>query len=216
MKYKVKISVLLSFFNTDFITLKRAIDSVLNQDFQDFELIIIDDGSKNNIHISLLEYIIKYEDKITYLRHFNIGQAESINRGVLTCKGEFITIIDADDEYSENHLSSCLNEIKDFDLIASTTKTVVNSEDDFYVPDKIDQTKLIHVDKCILFATLFGKRNVFFDIKFFGEYAADAHFYEVASMKYLVKKVNLRTYIYYRNNPKSIVSVMKNKQNKLL
>ena len=40
-----KVSVLMTVFNTGFSYTKRAIDSVLNQDFQDFELIIIDDGS---------------------------------------------------------------------------------------------------------------------------------------------------------------------------
>ena len=42
-------------FNTDFQLTKRAIDSVLQQDFQDFELIIIDDGSKGNDRKALLE-----------------------------------------------------------------------------------------------------------------------------------------------------------------
>jgi glycosyltransferase involved in cell wall biosynthesis len=45
MLKQVKISVLMAVFNTDFSYIKRAIDSVLIQDFQDFELIIIDDGS---------------------------------------------------------------------------------------------------------------------------------------------------------------------------
>ena len=51
-------------YNTEFHLTKRAIDSVLEQDFQDFELIIIDDGSKGNDRKSLLEYVEKHEDKI--------------------------------------------------------------------------------------------------------------------------------------------------------
>ena len=50
-------------YNTNFSYTKRAIDSVLKQDFQDFELIIIDDGSKENNRESLLEYAEKHEDK---------------------------------------------------------------------------------------------------------------------------------------------------------
>ncbi|PKP26533.1 MAG: glycosyltransferase family 2 protein [Bacteroidetes bacterium HGW-Bacteroidetes-2] len=214
MKDTPVISVLMSVFNTDFFLVKRAIDSVLLQDFFDFELIIIDDGSHNDVKNQLFNYIKKHENKITYLWHANRGQSESVNRGVILSKGKYITILDADDEYQPNHLSSCLKEISAIDLIASATHTIVEKEEDYYVPDKKNNNQLIHVDDCILFATLFGKRNVFLDIKFEGQYAADANFFEAASKKYLVKKVNLRTYTYYRNNPDSVVARLKVK-NKL-
>jgi len=73
MPKNVKISVLMAVFNTDFQLTKRAIDSVLQQDFQDFELIIIDDGSKGNDRKKLLEYVEMHEDKIIYIRHSNRG-----------------------------------------------------------------------------------------------------------------------------------------------
>jgi glycosyltransferase involved in cell wall biosynthesis len=199
----------MSVYNTNFDVVKLAIDSVLNQLFTNFELIIIDDGSNNNTQYLLLNYAIQHESKIKYLRHANHGQSKSINYGVKISAGKYITIIDADAEYAPNHLQSCLNEIKQFDLIASTTKTIVNDEQDYYVPDKNNHATLIHVDDCILFATLFGKKKVFEDFPFQKKYAADATFYELASSKYLLQKVNLRTYIYYRNNPNSNVSKMK-------
>jgi len=205
-----KISVLMAVYDTDFSLIKRAIDSVLNQDFQNFEMIVIDDGSQNGTQNQLLNYVIQNESKISYLRHTNCGQSESINRGILNSTGEYITILDADDEYKPNHLSSCLNAIASLDLIASTTETIVDSLDDFYVPDKYDQSQLIHVDDCILFATLFGKKDVFMNLKFQKKYAADAQFYESASQRYEVKKVNLRTYIYYRNTPNSTCAKIKN------
>lgn len=196
-------------YDTDFYLIKRAIDSVLNQDFQDFEMIVIDDGSKNGTQNQLLDYIIQNENKISYLRHTNCGQSESINRGILNSTGEYITILDADDEYKPNHLSSCLKAITSLDLIASTTETVVDSSDDFYVSDKYDHNKLVHIDDCILFATLFGRKEVFMNLKFQEKYAADAEFYEAASKKYTVKKVDLRTYIYYRNIPDSTCAKIK-------
>ena len=205
----------MSVYNTDFSLVKRAIDSVLNQDFQDFELIVIDDGSPHLGLNRLVNYAEKHEDKMVYLRHSNRGQAKSINRGILNSVGEFITIIDADDEYKSNHLRKCLQEMHTTDLIASTTETIVDSEDDYYVPDQYDQTQLIHVDECILFATLFGRREVFSSIKFQGGFAADAHFYERASLQFRTRKVDLRTYIYYRNIPNSICATIK-KQNLVL
>ena len=199
-----KVSVLMTVFNTDFSYTKRAIDSVLHQDFQDFELIIIDDGSKGNDRELLMDYVEKNEDKISYILHSNRGQSESINRGVLYSLGEYITIIDSDDEYKQNHLSSCLMEINDLDLICSTSETIVDNDNDYYVPDKNDLSKLIHLDEATLFGTLFGRKKVFTSIEFKTRFAADADFYERATKLFSVKKLDLRTYIYHRNIPNSI------------
>jgi glycosyltransferase involved in cell wall biosynthesis len=209
MPKKIKISVLMAVYNTEFHFIKRAIDSVLEQDFQDFELIIIDDGSKGNDRKSLLEYVEKYEDKIVYIRHSNRGQAKSINRGVLISVGEFITILDSDDEYKPFHLSACLQEMENVDLICSTAETVVNSSDDYYVPDKNDLSKPIHLDDAVLFGTLFGHQKVFKSIDFEGGFAADSAFYERAQIQFRAKKVFQKSYIYYRNNPNSTCAVLK-------
>ena len=214
MENHPRISVLMSVYNTDFHLVKRALDSVLNQSFQDFELIIIDDGSINDADNQLLNYAIKHENKITYLRHRNCSQAKSINRAVKISNGDFITIIDADDEYKPNHLIVCLEEMANADLIASKTETIVDDETDYFLPDKHNLKNLIHVDDCILFATLFGKKEVFFNLKFQGDYAADSDFYDCAAKEYIVKKLDLRTYVYYRNVPNSITSIMK-KQNSI-
>ena len=196
-------------YNTDFQLTKRAIDSVLQQDFQDFELIIIDDGSTNNDRKELLAYVEKHEDKIVYIRHSNRGQAESINRGVLLSSGEFITILDSDDEYKVHHLSSCLQEMEHVDLICSTAETVVDSVEDYYVPDKNDLSKPIHLDDAILFGTLFWHQKVFKSIDFKGGFAADSAFFERAETLFKTKKVFKRSYIYYRNNPNSTCAILK-------
>jgi glycosyltransferase involved in cell wall biosynthesis len=206
---QVKVSVLMTVYNTDFSYTKRAIDSVLRQDFQDFELIIIDDGSKENNREFLMKYVETYEDKISYIRHSNRGQSESINRAVLYGLGEYITIIDSDDEYKPNHLSTCLREINELDLICSTSETVVDDDDDYYVPDKNDQTKLIHLDKVILFGTLFGRKKVFTSINFKTGFSADSDFYEQATKLFRVNKLDLRTYVYHRNIPNSICATIK-------
>lgn len=196
-------------FNTDFSYTKRAIDSVIKQDFQDFELIIIDDGSKANDRESLLNYIEKYEHKISYIRHSNRGQSESINRGVLYSLGEYITILDSDDEYKSNHLGLCLSQINELDLIHSTADTIVDNDNDYYVPDKNDLTKLIHLDDVVLFGTFFGKKEVFAKLQFKTGFSADSDFCDRATKLFNVKKLDLRTYVYHRNIPNSICAKMK-------
>jgi glycosyltransferase involved in cell wall biosynthesis len=205
-----QISVLLAIYNTPFELVKRAINSVLSQTMSDFELIIMDDGSDEIYRNELVNFTALYPSIITYTYHSNCGQAESINRGIKKSGGQFITIIDADDEFKPNHLSSCLEQMNSADLIASTTQTIVDSDADYYIPDRLDNSKVIHVDDCILFATLFGKREVFINNPFYSMYSADANFYERVAEKYIVKKVDLRTYIYYRNIPNSTCSKLKN------
>jgi glycosyltransferase involved in cell wall biosynthesis len=212
MLNQVHISVLMAVYDTDFAATKRAIDSVLNQDYQDFELIIIDDGSTKNNRESLIQYIVSHEDRISYIRHSNRGQAESINRGVLNSVGTYITILDSDDEYKPNHLSSCLREMASADLICSTSETIVETQEDYFVPDRNDLTKQIHLDEATLFGTLFGLREVFLNLQFRDGFAADSDFFERAKAVYRVKKVDLRTYIYYRNNPNSTCSQVKLQQ----
>ncbi|TKB97785.1 glycosyltransferase family 2 protein [Pedobacter cryophilus] len=209
---QITVSVLMAVYNTPFEFAKRAIDSVLNQDLQNFELIILDDGSNLALGEQLLQYCQINESKLTYIRIKNNGQSQAINRGVQFTRGKYIAIIDADDEYKPNHLSSCLKEMQFADLTSSLTETIVNHEDDYYVPDKHDYKKNIHVDDCILFATLFGKKEVFKEIGFKNMYAADSHFYEQAAEQYLVKKLNIRTYIYYRNVSGSITAKLKEEQ----
>jgi len=210
MLKKPLVSVLLAVYNTPFELVKRAINSVLKQNMQDFELIIMDDGSDNQYQHEMVIYTSLFPSIITYIYHPNCGQAESINRGIIKSSGQFITIIDADDEFKPNHLRRCLEQMQYADLIASNAQTVVDKEADYYIPDRLDTSKVIHVDDCILFATLFGKREVFVNNPFYTMYSADANFYERVSIKYHVKKVDLRTYIYYRNIPNSTCAKLKN------
>ncbi len=209
LQNQVTISVLMATYNTPFKMSKRAINSVLNQDFKDFELIIIDDGSDFDTGNKLLEYAQNFENKVSYFRHKNRGQSNSINRGIRLCNSHFISIIDADDEYKPNHLSTCLKAMTCHDLIATHTDTIVNGYEDYYVPDKFNINKNIHVDDCILFATLFGKAEVFKKNFFENKYAADSEFYEQASKTYKVAKLPTRTYIYYRNHVNSITANLK-------
>ena len=90
-----KISVVLPTYNGA-ATLADAVRSILNQTFQDMELIVVDDASSQDINAVLEEF--KGDEKLRYIRNdSNIGLAASINAGVAAAKGRYIARMDDDD-----------------------------------------------------------------------------------------------------------------------
>ena len=106
MNRKPKISVIIPTFNRPEL-LKRSIKSVLNQSFQNFEIIVVDDGLEKRAD-KIIEKI--NDDRIVYIKHRkNKGVSVSRNNGVEISKGEFITFLDDDDEYYPEKLKRQYN-----------------------------------------------------------------------------------------------------------
>lgn len=102
-----KISIIMPVYNKqDYI--QRSLDSVLNQDFSDFELIAVDDGSKDN-SLQILEEYRSKDSRIKVIHTDNHGVSHARNRGLDNCEGEYLTFVDADDELKCGYLSSLLN-----------------------------------------------------------------------------------------------------------
>ena len=98
---KRKVSVILPTYNRE-ATLGRAIESVLNQTYTDFELIIVDDGSTDNTR-QLVENI--HDDRITYYYvKINSGAAAARNYGIERAEGEYIAFQDSDDYWHSDKL----------------------------------------------------------------------------------------------------------------
>ena len=76
--------------------IKRTLDSILNQTFTDYEIIIVDDGSKDQ-SCKIVESII--DPRIRLIRQDNGGPSKARNRGIKEAKGQFIAFLDADDEW---------------------------------------------------------------------------------------------------------------------
>ena len=85
----------------------RCLDSVLLQSFQDFEIIVINDGSKDKTG-KIIEKYAKKDKRIRYYEQKNIGVARTRNRAVRLAKGEFIAFIDNDDFIDEDYLDNLL------------------------------------------------------------------------------------------------------------
>lgn len=99
------ISVIVTVFNLeDYVS--KCIDSILNQDYKNLEIIIINDGSTDRTGLICDEYEKKYNN-IIIVHKDNTGLSDSRNTGIKLAKGEYIAFVDADD-YIETDLYSTL------------------------------------------------------------------------------------------------------------
>ena len=101
-----RVSIVCAFYNgANFLS--AAVESVLAQDFSDFELLLVDDGSSDGSSEIARMYADLCPDKIRYLEHsghVNRGAGPSRNLGLRQSEGEFVAIIDADDVWRPHKL----------------------------------------------------------------------------------------------------------------
>ncbi len=197
------VSVILTVYNRE-SSLRRSVNSLLGQSFSNWELIAVNDGSKDNSLSILKEYEGLYNN-VKVLTQENKKLAYSRNRGIYNSSGRYITFLDSDDEYKSNHLYERLIFMKknpDTDLIHGGVKIIGND----FVRDKDNPSCFIHLSECTIGGTFFGKREVFESLNGFKEniYSEDSEFLQRAEDEFKVRKVNFDTYIYHRESGDSL------------
>ena len=122
-EYKPKISIILPTYNSSKIWLEKAIESVLRQQYENWELCIVDDASTESHVKEVLEgyKILDARISVKYLNR-NQGIVGASNEAIKMASGEFITFLDHDDELTSNALYEVVKELnlhKDADVIYS-------------------------------------------------------------------------------------------------
>ena len=97
-----KISVIVPAHNAE-EHLSESLDSLVNQTFRDFEVIIINDGSTDQTHNIIDDYCMKYSNFKSFTQS-NSGVSGARNKGINEASGEYVTFLDSDDLYSPNAL----------------------------------------------------------------------------------------------------------------
>lgn len=118
----MKLSVIVPVYNTGNY-LNKCIDSILKQTFQNFELIIVDDGSTDNSLDILRSYEKKHPSKIKVISQENKGQANARNNAISVSKGEFYSFVDSDDWILPTMYEEMINlaENNNYDIVISDT-----------------------------------------------------------------------------------------------
>jgi glycosyltransferase involved in cell wall biosynthesis len=115
---KPLVSVIIPTYNRDWIV-QEAIDSVLDQDFTDYELIVVDDGSDDNTPTLLAAY----GSAITVLDQSNRGVSAARNHGIAAASGQLIAFLDSDDLWMPRKLSTQVEFFKGHpDVVISQTQ----------------------------------------------------------------------------------------------
>lgn len=101
-------SVVIPIYNAE-STLNRCLDSLIKQEFKDFEVIMINDGSEDDSEQICLHYT-ECDERFRYYVQKNKGVSAARNLGIDYANGEFVTFLDSDDVYYENYLQ-CFYEV---------------------------------------------------------------------------------------------------------
>lgn len=120
---EIMISVIIPIYNTEKY-LHRCIESVLNQSYKNFELLLINDGSKDRSGDICDEYA-KKDNRIKVFHKINGRVSSARNLGLDNAKGDYICFIDADDYVGERYLEIHLPDNNE-DFIQSSVKILEN------------------------------------------------------------------------------------------
>jgi glycosyltransferase involved in cell wall biosynthesis len=113
----MKISVITATWNSG-ATLRNTIESVLSQNYQDFEHIIVDGNSTDNTLDIVKEFESKYNGRLKWISEKDNCLYDAMNKGIRMASGDVIGILNSDDFYSSSEiLSRVANELSDVDAV---------------------------------------------------------------------------------------------------
>lgn len=169
MKNLPLVSIITCFLNQEKF-IKETIISVLNQNYKNWELILIDDGSTDRSTDIAQNYAKDYPEKIKYLDHYNHqnkGLSASRNFGIKASKGELLAFLDGDDVWLSSCLASLVKLMQDHNVAM-----VSEASKYWYSWDK----KPINNDKIVLVGTdqnrIISPPQLIFDLYPLGEGSA--------------------------------------------
>jgi glycosyltransferase involved in cell wall biosynthesis len=137
----MRFSIIVPVYNVEEY-LEECLQSIISQKFNDYEIILVNDGSTDNSPEICNNYNIKY-DKIKYISKSNEGLSSARNEGVLNSKGEYIIFTDSDDFWKGENVLFDLNEI----IIRERPDVVLHEEtryfdaNDFFYDNNIRNIK---------------------------------------------------------------------------
>jgi len=170
-----KVSVIMAVYNNNRYIVE-SVDSVLAQSFDDFEFIIVDDGSTDGVSETLEKYAAKDNRIILLKNETNIGVAKSPNRALKVAKGEYIARIDSDDVCFVNRFQKqveYLDKNQDIALVYSNALIIDKDSNEvccFYKPLSVEKVLCnLEIHNYITNSTVMFRRKIFSTLNGYNE-----------------------------------------------
>jgi glycosyltransferase involved in cell wall biosynthesis len=218
------VSVIISTYN-DKNTLLHAINSVLNQTYKDFELILINDGS-TDCSLNIIKEYLEKDNRIILINKENSGLTKSLNIGLKKAKGKYIARIDADDIWKLTKLEKqikFLEKNQNYGLIGTAYDEIDEYGNIIY---KKQRTLLLLNDKDIkknivkfnpfFHSSVVFRKEILSNIGFYNEsfkYTQDYEFWIRIISSY--KVINLDEILASRRYSENMISIKKEKEQKI-
>lgn len=144
------VSVIMSTYNEKELQLRLAIESILNQTYENLEFIIVLDNPENKEIQNILEEYSKKESKVKLIYNvYNIGLANSLNKAVEISKGKYIARMDADDISLRNRIEKQIRYLEENNLDVVATNRIDINENGDQLPLKSSLPKTQRVNKLL-------------------------------------------------------------------
>lgn len=221
---KKKVSVIVPIYNSS-ETLEKTLNSIINQNYTNLEIILINDGSTDN-SIDICKEYAKRDNRIIIIDQKNSGVGESRNIGIEVSTGDFISFVDSDDTIDQNFYNKLITsqQVDNADIVISAIRCIDNNNCFLPYRDNISKTmynkenflKLMFNFK--IGTAVWGKiyrRECILDLKFENiDINEDIIFFWNAVKKSSTFAINFKTYYnYYINTPLSLTKKSFSKEN---
>ena len=219
----VKVSIIVPVYNVEQY-LDKCINSILNQTFRDFELILVDDGSTDNSG-DICDKYKKIDNRITVIHKKNAGLSSARNTGLKYSKGEYIGFIDSDDYIDKDMYNKLYNVCKENNCDISVCKfgheidgKYIRTQEDQYVKIMNNHEGMEELFKGILYrfssCNKLYKATVFKEITFpEGRIHEDlSTTYRLFSNANKIAYINYIGYIYVKRSNSILTSSYSNKR----
>lgn len=206
-----KVSVIVPIYKVEKY-LRRCVDSIINQEYKDLEIILVDDGSPDNCPKICDEYAQK-DARIKVVHKENGGLSSARNAGLMVASGDWITFIDSDDYITEDYSNMLMQVQKlDFDVICLPYYEIKNKNVTLKTPKRINKITIDNINFGKVFSGCYNSawsklfnhkfltdNNLYYDEDF--RFAEDLrHSMEMYTCAKQIKFCNIPYYMYYRNS----------------